>query len=189
MNNLIIAALAVFVFQITLAQNEKREWDDQIDFRIKSGFNISTLTSAEGASPLVGFHIGVLVTVEATNRISLQPEFLFSTQGAQLENGNFKTAYFVMPIMLKYLFYPSFSVEVGPQGGFLGSARSQNTVVTEEFHPVDFGINVGAGYAMTKKVDFGLRYCIGLSNMEKDRLLGATASKNSVFQLFMSYAL
>ena len=74
--------------------------------------------------------------------------------------------------MAKYFVAEGFSLEAGPQIGFLMSAKakadSESIDVKDAFESTDFGINVGAGYDVTENINLGLRYTIGVSNILKD---------------------
>src|SRR5690554_7681134 len=56
----------------------------------KGGVNFSNITNSDMDSK-TGFHIGVLAEVFFSEQFSLQPEILYSTQGAELK-GDYSTA-------------------------------------------------------------------------------------------------
>jgi hypothetical protein len=46
----------------------------------------------------------------------------------------------------------------------------------------DFGLNFVASYTITENFNMGLRYNLGLTQIQKDLVAGESASKNSVFK-------
>jgi len=50
-----------------------------------------------------------------------------------------------------------------------------------------FGLNFGVGYNITENFNMGLRYNLGLTQIQKDLVAGESASKNSVFQIALGY--
>ena len=104
-------------------------------FGVKGGLNIANLNfSGDGApstSSLVGFHIGGFTEIKVSDKFFIQPEVMYSTQGAKFkmsEDGltlnSFKLGYINLPVMAKYYVAEKFNLELGPQIGFLTSAKA-----------------------------------------------------------------
>ena len=89
--------------------------------------------------------------------------------------------------MAKYKVADSFSIEAGPQIGFLMSAEIMSIDVKSLCNSTDFGFNLGAGYDLNETMSLGLRYTMGLTNVEKDVAGIASDSKNSNIQLSFGY--
>ncbi|HEU4790929.1 MAG TPA: porin family protein, partial [Flavobacterium sp.] len=135
------------------------------------------------------------------------PELLYSTQGSKFDmnvdyNGteyntenNFKLAYVNIPVMFKYYAAEKFSLEAGPQIGFLTSSKIETEVLGQSvsqnakdfFESVDFGLNIGAGYDFTKKFSGGVRYNFGLTNVGKNEDGSNDSIKNGVFSISVGY--
>ena len=175
-------------------------------FGVKGGLNIANLNfSGDGApstSSLVGFHIGGFTEIKVSDKFFIQPEVMYSTQGAKFkmsEDGltlnSFKLGYINLPVMAKYYVAEKFNLELGPQIGFLTSAKanasaSGTTVdvdVKKAFESIDFGLNFGAAYDFTEKVSAGFRYNLGLSNIAKTEDGDNETVKNSLFSLSVGY--
>ncbi|WP_026727601.1 porin family protein [Flavobacterium denitrificans] len=200
MKKIILSVAAIMAFGFANAQDAK--------FGIKGGMNLSTLTGdIEDPSSKVGFHVGGFAEIKLSEKFAVQPELLYSTQGAK-EKGEFeyegnvydaeidyKLAYINLPIMAKYYIVDKFNVEAGPQIGFLVSAKAEATVlgnsaeedVKDSFKSVDFGLNLGAGYDFTDKFSAGARYNIGLSNMIDGEAADYVKAHNGVFSLSVGY--
>lgn len=193
MKRIILPILACMVFGFANAQSTR--------FGVKGGLNISNFTGyQEDVKSLAGFHIGGFAEIKVSKKFAIQPEFLFSTQGTTIEgydgnsNANVKVNYLNIPILAKYYITDTFSVEAGPQIGFLLSAKSRGEDVNDLFKSTDYGLNLGIGYDFTENFAVGLRYTIGLSDIadvpddSQDYPFVYNASfKNSNFALSLAY--
>jgi len=203
MKRIILTAAAVFAFGLANAQEAK--------FGFKGGLNIANFEGDIESLDLkskTGFHLGGFVAIKLSAKVTLQPEVLFSTQGAKADNiqqdlngtvytadVDFNLSYLNVPLMLKYYAAEKFNIEFGPQVGFLTAAKVKATVdgisaeedAKDQFESVDFGVNVGAGYDFTEKLSAGLRYNLGLSNIAKTEPGDDSKIKNSVFSVSLGY--
>lgn len=188
MKKIILSTVAILTFGFVNAQSNKDMY-----FGIKGGLNISSITNVNevDASALVGFHIGLFGEFMISDKFALQPEILYSTQGAQLDDGvikeDLKLDYINIPLMAKYYVTDSFSLELGPQIGFLVAADADGEDVKDLFETTDFGLNFGAGYNVTENIVLGIRYNLGLTKLQKDLFPGDSESKNSVFSFSFGY--
>jgi len=158
MKKIIIAAVAVFAFGFTNAQGVK--------FGAKAALNVSTLSGdVEDASSIVGFQIGGFAEFKISEKFAVQPELMYSTQGSESEGETFKLNYINIPVMAKYYVAKSFSIEAGPQIGFLTSAEIEGEDYKDFVSSTDFSVNFGAGYDFTENLSAGLRYNLGLTNV------------------------
>lgn len=199
MKKIILSSLLLLAFGFTYAQ--------KAEFGMKGGLNVANQNfDGDGAPPtssLIGFHIAGFVDIKISDKFSIQPELLYSTQGTKLNwlsdgvtINSFKLAYINIPVMAKYYATEKFCLEVGPQIGFLTSAKvngtSDGTTVDVDakrfYNSTDFGINIGAGYDLTKKISAGIRYNLGLSNIGSNEFVSdGDKITNSVFSLSLGY--
>ena len=168
---------------------------------IKMGANISNMTMVETGNK-VGVHGGIFTEFLLNNNFAIQPEFLYSMQGAKLKNPkgfssykvSFRINYFNLPLMVKYYFTDGFSFELGPQLGSLFIAKSKvesdGLYVTENYKSTikkfDFALNLGVSYQPPNfPLGFYLRYSLGLINIAKDKYVhfGEVAGNNLVLQV------
>lgn len=188
--SLLIAAIAVFGLSNVNAQ--------EISFGVKAGANFATQggDDVDGAKMKVGFHAGVLAEFMISEKFGIQPELLYSMQGAKAEEGDYKTNldYITLPIMAKYYITEGFSVHAGPQIGFLISAKTgdDDMVDVKDFYKsIDYGLGIGAGYALDNGLFFNARYYLGLANIQEEiEFLGQTIEPtvhNNVIQLSVGY--
>ncbi|SCY64656.1 porin family protein [Flavobacterium caeni] len=112
----------------------------QIKFGVKGGINLSTITGdvSDDITMKPGAHVGGFVKIGLMDKLFLQPELLFSMQGAKTkdywsygggeferEENNYNLSYINIPIMGRYYIVKGFNVEFGPQFGILVSAKSK----------------------------------------------------------------
>lgn len=193
MKRIILPIVACMLFGFANAQSTR--------FGVKGGLNISNFTGyQEDVKSLAGFHIGGFAEIKVAKKFAIQPEFLFSTQGTTIEgyngdsNTNVKVNYLNIPILAKYYITDAFSIEAGPQIGFLLSAKSRGEDINDLFKSTDYGLNLGIGYDFTENFALGLRYTIGLSDIadipddSQDYPFAYNANfKNSNFALSLAY--
>lgn len=185
MKKILMTAVAVFGFAFANAQETK--------FGAKAGLNLSNFTGdIENTSTKIGFQVGAFVEIKVSDKFSVQPELLFTSVGAKFDGSPDVTAtlnYLAIPVMAKYYVADKFSLEAGPQIGFLMSAKAKADGDSEDikdgFESTDFGINIGAGYDVTENINIGLRYTVGVSNILADS--GDFKGGNSNFALAVGY--
>lgn len=200
MKKITLSIVAVLAFGFANAQ--------EVKFGAKAGLNVSTLTGdVNDVSSRVGFHVGGFAEIKLSDKFSVQPELLYSAQGAKGSYNDFdgtdiisidvtsKLAYINVPVMAKYYVADKFSLEAGPQIGFLVSAKEKHSFggdseeldIKDGLNSIDFGVNFGAGYDFTENVSVGVRYNLGLSNINKNEDGDSGKVKNSVFSLSVGY--
>ncbi len=111
---------------------------------------------------------------------SIQPELLYSTQGATYKNAaeEFKNelGYLSIPVLAKINLNKIVSLELGPQASFLLSER--NNFDVKDANTFDFAVVGGLGLNITKNLFIQGRYGLGLTDASKDAQV-----KNSVVQV------
>lgn len=198
MKKLILSALTVCVFTLSNAQEVPKTINGlDVTFGVKAGLNLSTLVGdAQNVSMKPGFHIGGMAELELTEKLSVQPEILYSLQGARVDDGtgsnyNYNLSYITLPVIGKYYVTEGLSLEAGPQIGVLISAKSKIDGKSynnkKNTSSIDFGANIGAGYKMDSGLNFSLRYSLGLANTYDGP--GNSNLTNATLQLSVGYFL
>ena len=209
MKKLSIAIVMIFGFsQLMLVQAQ------DIKFGAKAGLNLANMSGdVEDNSIKLALHIGGMAEIKISETFAVQPELLYSGQGAKFSDGSLNLNYLVLPIMAKYSVTENLTLEAGPQFGYLLSAKSKynepeeedlpsisyknsssktqtassNSVdVKENFKSFDLGAAIGASYALNNGMNLSIRYIMGLSNTPNYDG-GDFKYKNSVFQLSVGY--
>lgn len=160
----------------------------------KGGINISNTNNTESgkADAKLGFHAGLLAHFHITPAFSLQPEVVFSRQGATQSNVDVHLDYINIPVLLQYNFNNGFRLQTGPQVGFLTNVESKvdgvttDAVVRNNFKSTDFSWSLGGGYLTESGLGIDIRHNLGLSKINdvSDRI-GKTT--NRVWQIGLFY--
>ncbi|MDN3672164.1 porin family protein [Flavobacterium branchiarum] len=147
----------------------------------KAGVNFANLNGTDvQTDAITSYHAGLVAEIKLLDRFSIQPELLYSTQGATYKNalGEFKDklGYLSIPVLAKIYLSDSFSLEAGPQASFLLSQKNDFDI--KDAKTFDFALAAGLGFKVTKNIFIQGRYGLGLTEVSKD-----AKAKNSVFQL------
>ncbi|MFC4095949.1 porin family protein [Euzebyella saccharophila] len=160
-------------------------------FGVKAGVNISNLggdyyVGLGSLGSRVAFHLGGVAEVPITDKISVQPELLYSSQGSNWDYGsngeNLKLDYVNLPILGKYHILQGLSAEAGPVVGFLVSTNADD----DQFKSLDIGFGIGASYQLANNIFFSLRYNKGIANINGEDFSGS--SNNNVVQISAGYS-
>ncbi len=163
--------LAITIIGFSISSNAQ-----DIKFGVKGGVNFSSINGNDISDDIdgrTGYHIGAVAQVGLTDMFALQPELIYSAQGIK----NLDIDYINIPVLLKLKFAELFSVEAGPQFGF---------VINDGFRtgkPQSFDFNGALGAGVEFGSFFGqLRYSIGFTDVIEN-----ADWKNSNFQVSVGY--
>jgi hypothetical protein len=188
-----ILLLTGFVFCIYAAKS-------QVKFGIKGGINISNFNSSQLSygsylQSRTDFNLGIMLSVPISPVFIVQPEMVYSRQGADYtfnpdpqnnEGSQLKYDYLNFPVLIKYQSPKGFFIETGPQVGLLLSAVELDAVSSS--NTVDFSWSLGVGYQIPK-IHLGVdaRYNLGLTEVNSKYYYTVGALKNSVYQFGVFY--
>lgn len=181
-NLLLCAAIAVFVLGNMTAQ--------EVKFGAKAGVNFASLTGddADGLDGRTSLHFGFVANIGISESFSVQPELLYSSQGFTLSEFGIdvtgKLDYINLPILADFKVADNFSLQVGPQVGFVVTDKVEAEGESEDLdaESIDFGAVLGAQFKMETGLFFQARYNLGLSDVASDADL-----KNSVLSFSVGY--
>jgi hypothetical protein len=167
----------------------------QAHFGLKGGVNISQLhfNNNTSSDSKVGVNLGILAHIHASKTWAVQPELLYSLEGAQKVGNSgitYNLNYLNVPVLLQYMFDNGFRLEGGPQIGFLLNAKRKAgdvTVDDDGFKTTAFSIPLGVGYLTSSGVGLDARYVFGLSNINDSE--NGPIIQSNVFQLGLFYQL
>ena len=172
----------------------------QFQFGAKGGLNVTSLGGSainDKWKSLVSFNLGFYARLPLADRLSLQPELVYSAQGGKYDNPDYTRHlnYLNIPILLKYAVGNGFSIETGPQVGFLLAAHDKadgNSFTRKSyFNTADFAWAVGVAYRIPEtKWGIDARYNFGIANIQNSSVTGSTGSiRNNAFQFGLTYQL
>jgi hypothetical protein len=165
---------------------------------LKLGLNLAGQTMSSNGitvSPSMRptIHAGGYLTLMLSEKFGVQPELLYSGQGYKDTGVTLKANYLAVPILLRLNFTEVFSIHLGPQMGFLLSAKmkyegeGETEDVKEYLKGTDFGAALGLGIDLPMGLNFGARFVKGFSNVADTN--GDLKYKNFALQAHVGYKL
>jgi hypothetical protein len=179
--------------------------NNNFDLGIKAGLNFTIPSISENAntnfSAKSGLNIGIFSNFRLSERVHLKPELSISTENINYktefysyqEKAENKETYLNIPILLKYYLSTKINIEVGPQIGFIIKNKAKliidngvnihmhNNTYYENKVEGKFSGNIGLIYDITHDINLGIRYNIGIS--EINGFKNSTLSMNFGFKV------
>ena len=203
----LLIALTIFGLTQANAQN----------FGFKGGYNYSSfngdVAKDNTLKGLSGFYVGALLELPLGDVISLQPEVIYSRQGAAWEKdynipilgkgslkNDIKLDYLNIPVMAKVNLGPLF-LQGGVQFGFLvnkpkvdsyiANVYLRNLLDKDSYNSFDFGVGAGLGVKLNQHFFVETRYTYSLTNVfdpndkhfKSSLISDGDNFKNSVFSI------
>ncbi|MCI0751636.1 MAG: PorT family protein [Flammeovirgaceae bacterium] len=160
----------------------------QVALGLKGGVNISKADTDVSTDNVTGINAGAFALFKLT-KIGIQPEVLFSQQGAKYDVNKLETSYINIPVMVKLYLAAGLNIQAGPQFGFLSKAEIDGANVKDSFKGSDLSANIGLGWDLPFGLLIDARYNIGLSDLDDSGVPAAPSFKNRVIQLSIGYKL
>ncbi|WP_304038414.1 outer membrane beta-barrel protein [Mesonia mobilis] len=85
------------------------------EFGVKAGVNLANLNTDGDIDGKTSFYLGAVAEFGLSESFALQPELVYSMQGAD----ELDLSYINIPVLAKYYLVEGLAVEVGPQFGFV----------------------------------------------------------------------
>lgn len=150
------------------------------DLGIKVGANFSNIQDVSDLDSRTGLVAGAFATFGFGN-MAIQPEVLYSQQGAKNDIDKFDLDYVNIPVMLKvYPLGKALNLQVGPQFGFLTHNSFRDQIKAKSY---DFSGAAGIGVDLPFGLRVDGRYNFGLTDIFKD-----AKGKNGVFTISVGYS-
>jgi opacity protein-like surface antigen len=177
----------------------------QAQFGATAGLNMSNITGYnESIGMKMGTYVGVSASIPFSYAMSLKTGAIYSIKGDNFENDVRKSSrnlsYIEVPLNLSFSVSDQMSLMAGPYIGFLIGDSGADLQVTpsggdgdiifdqadypnEDTRAMDFGINLGAGFAVTEAISINAGYQMGLASLDPDG-----DAKNSNIHIGMTYS-
>lgn len=141
---------------------------------IKGGINIANLHYDNGYNPdsKVGAHVGLLAHFHVAPYLAVQPEVVFSMQGAEYGTEDLSANYLNVPFLFQYMAPGGLRLETGPQVGLLLGAEYEHANGIDEDYDnrmkkSDLGWAFGVGFLSSSGLGIDARYNLGLTEVFK----------------------
>jgi len=147
----------------------------------KAGLNYANFSgTAIQTDAITSYHAGLIAEIKLLDKFAIQPELLYTTQGASYKDGineiKNELGYIAIPILAKIYLSKSFSLELGPQASFLLSEK--NNFDLNNANTFEFAVDAGLSFKITENIFVQGRYVLGLTEVSPN-----ADAKNSVLQL------
>ena len=144
MKKLLFAAIAVFAFGFTNAQETK--------FGAKAGVDLATakvkILGTTATASETGFFLGGFANIGLSEKFSVQPELLY----VAITDFNFIS----VPVLAKYNVAEKFGIIAGPSLNYFLDAEEDEFKVNVDF---------GAIYDITEEIDVNAKYSLGMGDV------------------------
>ncbi len=188
--------LVMVMVGVSTTSSAQEYWN----FGIKGGANITNMTSDgfENNKSRTGFHLGVLAEIPVSEKFSVQPEVLYSTQGTEDEGANFKDEYRLdyiqLPVIAKFYLIDGLALEAGPSFNFLVNEEYnfESSLLdvrdnSEYASTFEFGGALGLSYKLNNGFFLNGRYTQGFTDVFDGDSFDDDAIKNNGFQLGVGF--
>lgn len=149
-------------------------YGQSLNFGIKGGPNFSNFQGSSAnlkSESITSYHVGAFVDLGLSERVSIQPELLYSTVGAKVsvtgavDEFRNKLGYISVPLLAKiYLFPDRLSIDLGPQVSFL--LNEKENVNLEKSNSYDFSLTGGVTLRVLGPIFVQARYNLGLRDVK-----------------------
>lgn len=167
----------------------------EVEWSARGGLNFCTLGKLDANfQPKIGYHVGLGAEFITTPYFSIQPELVYSLQGATIDQSEgiyLNYHYLNLPLVFKIYFLEEASFDLGAQYGFLLKATNKDDYgpenITDDVNRHDFALVFGFSYKLDEKFLFSLRYNMGLSNTGGQDVIFEQRLTNKTLQLTAAY--
>lgn len=185
---IMVLSIAILAYGTTNAQS--------ISFGAKAGLNLANIVGddVESLNMKIAYHAGAVAEIGISEKFAVQPELLFSVQGATDEddlagttvNYDYILGYLNLPVLAKYYVTEGLSIQAGPQVGFNlmsdWKIDDTKTDVKDITNSVDVGVAVGVGFRTASGLFIQGRYNMGLTEIYED-----VKANNAVIAIAVGY--
>ena len=150
----------------------------------KAGLNYANFSGSDlQTDAITSYHAGLSAQIKLGDKFSVQPEIMYSTQGASYNNLNQelkqKLGYMSIPLLARMHVGKIVSLDFGPQFSYLLSKDIDFDTEVNEF---DFAAVGGLTLDVTENLFVQGRYVLGVTEISKNANV-----KNSVGQLSVGF--
>ncbi|CAA9284284.1 MAG: hypothetical protein AVDCRST_MAG56-3982 [uncultured Cytophagales bacterium] len=181
---------------------------------LKGGVNLAVITNTFnlGAGFKPGVHFGGFLEAKMSEKVSFQPELLYSAQGCTTSDmrgeptGKVNLSYVSLPLLFNLYVGSGFHFTLGPQASVLVSAKShedgagslggsREVDIKDEFKKGELSVAGGLGYKFKGGIHLSARYITGVTDINNNELIermrvqaGAGKMHNRLFQFSAGFS-
>ncbi len=147
-------------------------------FGAKAGVNFASITGddADDLDGRTAFHVGLVAELGLSDKFAIQPELIYSAQGADESGVDLGIDYLNLPVLAEFKVSENFSLQAGPQFGFNIDEADVDDLESFDLSAA-FGVEVNFSKFFAQA-----RYNLGFTDLVDDADV-----KNGVFQISVGY--
>ena len=176
MKKLSLLIISFVIVQAAMAQDNQNPALKRFGFR--AGANFSHMNFSKGVPPSptiaswgIGINFGFVMLLPISERLSFQPEYLYSQMGGNVKNSDtaYKLNYISLPLFLKFELDENIFLMAGPQFDILINAKrtagGNLTNITHDTEERSIGATAGIEYFIFKSFSVTARYMQGFNHI------------------------
>ena len=184
MKNIILLSLSLLTLNLS-AQT----------FGLKGGIALTSFagSNVEVVEKNTGVYVGALLKM-GENNIKWSPEIIFHQKGATFSGDgavepptNYHLNYTEIGINAHFHINDELALTAGPYAGYAAATTNKSIDEAIQYNPIDFGINLGASYAINDLFNIDLRYGMGLAEVLEEVLKNQNNMQNTSLQVGIGY--
>ena len=169
--------------KVTTSTND----DSSSKFGIVGGLLIANEMgdNIEPTAPRTGFYAGLSYESNFSESVGLELNLVYANMGAEFNDEfNDELDYLQMPIMVNFKALNVLKIQVGPQIGYLLSAKFDDVDYIESLNEFDYGVVGGIGVVFPN-TSFGInaRYYYGLANINNEDIFSVGKVTNTSYSI------
>jgi hypothetical protein len=190
MNRRVVFIISILITVSSYGQTTKKEkkFHSEIKFGVEAGLNIPKIlySGINGTKPTglfaIAWHVGGYASISMSDKLSFQPELLYSMKGDRVLNPFTGSKYFIyrfgyieIPLQLNFNLSEHFALVGGLYIGYLTTfstnvnnttySNSSNISYYDTFNKLDIGVTIGIAYELKNGFNMAIKYSQGFSNM------------------------
>jgi len=180
MKNIILLSLSLLTLNLS-AQT----------FGLKGGMALTSFAGSdvEVIDKNTGLYLGAFLKM-GENNIQWSPEMIFHQKGATITSDvdaihdvNIHLNYIEMGINAHFHINDELALTAGPYTGYAATTINKSIDDLKQYNKIEFGVNLGASYAINDLFNIDLRYGIGLADIKDD----GSSMQNTSLQVGFGY--
>lgn len=172
---------SVLIVNNSIAQEDVKQKFQRFGFKVGANYSSMSFnkafpneTTSGKINSKVGFLAGFALHIPLNDKLSLQPEYVFSVRNSEVANSKttYSLSYFSAPLLLRYEIAKRFAIVTGPQLDLLISAnRKTKATSVDIIHDTEErGVGATAGFTFEIAKPFAIegRYYHGFNHIGVD---------------------
>ncbi|MFC6999912.1 porin family protein [Rufibacter roseus] len=205
----VVAVITLSVFSTSLVLAQSSDFYEKLKFGVKGGLNVTSMNDEDRVpdakvTPRIGFHLGVLAHYDWNDKWAIQPEVVYSKEGAKYDfpgspeipfeyRGKTDINLINIPILVQYKIGSQFRIQTGPQTGLIINANFEdandknNESRKLDIQRVNLTWAIGFGYLTKSGLGFDARYNVGITNIYPDEVYPGQSLRTRAGQFGIFY--